>query len=92
MRATRLLAAALPAAAFALAAASPAFAAAHEEVLTSDTRQVGELSEEQLRDRVLFELRPAVLGVHEGVSGSFVEVPPPNVQAPNVQPPALPGM
>ncbi|MEU0938368.1 hypothetical protein [Embleya sp. NPDC005971] len=82
MRITTLLAAAAGGALLALAATGPALADGRADTLTSETRQVGQINE----DDVIKELRPAVLGIHQGVSGGFVEVPPPHVTAPQMPP------
>ncbi|MET7297693.1 hypothetical protein [Embleya sp. NPDC005575] len=84
MRITTLLAAAATGALLALAAAAPAPADGRADTSTSETGRVGQVGE----DDVLKELRPAVAGIHQGISGGFVEVPPPHVQTPQM--PALP--
>ncbi|MFI6586354.1 hypothetical protein [Embleya sp. NPDC050493] len=82
MRVTALLAAAATGTLLALAPAAPALADGRADTLTSETGRFGQIDE----DDVLAELRPAVVGVHQGISGGFVEVPPPHVQAPQMPP------
>ncbi|MGW1992577.1 hypothetical protein [Embleya sp. NPDC001921] len=88
MRFTTLLAGAAIAGLLALAFAAPALADGRADTLTSDTSRIGQVDE----DDVLSELRPAVVGVHQGISGGFIEVPPPNVQAPDVPAPQMPAL
>ncbi|MFJ8740570.1 hypothetical protein ACIRL2_14435 [Embleya sp. NPDC127516] len=88
MRVTTLLATAATAGLLALAAAAPALADGRADTLTSETSRFGQVDE----DFVLGELRPAVVGVHQGISGGFVEVPPPNVQMPDVPAPRMPAL
>ena len=80
MRVTRILTTVATGTLLALAAVTPALADAREDFLTSETGQVGRVDE----DDILNELRPAIIGVHQGISASFVAVPPPNVQAPQM--------
>ncbi|MYW00558.1 hypothetical protein [Streptomyces sp. SID3343] len=86
MRVTRVLAAATTATVLALAAAAPAFANGSADTPTGDADRVGGVSEE----KILHDLRPAILGVHQGIASSFVEVPAPNVTMPDVAAPQLP--
>ncbi|MGC0415797.1 hypothetical protein [Embleya sp. AB8] len=83
MRLTTLLAATgatTAAVLLALGSAAPALAAGRADTLGSDTSRVGDITEAD----IVKELRPAVIGIHQGISGGFVEVPPPNVSVPNV--------
>ncbi|MYS83087.1 hypothetical protein [Embleya scabrispora] len=82
MRITALAAAAATGALLALAAATPAPADGRADTLAGDTSRVGQVD----RDDVLEGLRPAVVGIHQGISGGFVEVPPPHVEAPRMPP------
>jgi hypothetical protein len=86
MRVTHVLAAATTAALLGLAAAAPTFATGPANTPTGDAGRVGEVSEEA----ILHDLRPAILGVHRGIAGSFVEVPTPHVAMPNVTAPQVP--
>jgi hypothetical protein len=90
MRVTRILAAATTAALLALVTATPAFASGFAATSTGDTGRIGEVAEED----VLHDIRPAILGVHQGIASSFVEVPVPDVATPNVAMPnvAMPRM
>ncbi|GCD98154.1 hypothetical protein [Embleya hyalina] len=85
MRITPLLTAATVGALLALTPAAPALADGHADTITSETVQVGMIGMIG-EDDVLHDLRPAVVGVHQGISGGFVEVPAPVVPAPRMPP------
>ncbi|OPC79898.1 hypothetical protein B4N89_02125 [Embleya scabrispora] len=88
MRIAPLLTAATVGALLALTPAAPALADGNADTITSETDQVGPVGQVGMisEDDVLHDLRPAVVGVHQGISGGFVEVPPPVVRAPQMPP------
>ncbi|MFE5329073.1 hypothetical protein ACFRCG_22080 [Embleya sp. NPDC056575] len=88
MRITPPLTAATVGALLALTPAAPALADTNAETITSETSRIGPGGPGGVigEDDVLHDLRPAVVGVHQGISGGFVEVPAPVVQAPQMPP------